>query len=54
MAPDSPLFLCEHVFRDPETSRLHSVRLVVNDAGAAYGVLVVEYVDHQAGSANGP
>ena len=40
--------------RDPESGRLHTVRLVVNDAGAAYGVLVVEYADHQAGPANGP
>jgi hypothetical protein len=53
LAPDSPRFLCEHILRDPETGRLHSIRLVVNDAGAAYGVLVVEYVDHQAGPADG-
>ena len=47
---DAPYFLWEYILRDPESGRFHSVRLVVNDGGAAYGVLVVEYVDHQAGN----
>jgi hypothetical protein len=49
LAPNSPRFLYDHVFRDPDTGRVHSVRFVANDASAAYGVLRVEYVDHQAG-----
>jgi hypothetical protein len=49
LAPNSPRFNYQHVFRDPGTGRVHSLRLVVNDASAAYGVLVVEYLDHQAG-----
>ncbi len=49
LAPNSPRFRCQRVFRDPDTGRLHSLRFVVNDASAAYGVLVVEFVEHQAG-----
>ena len=42
LEPDAPCFLCELFLRDPESGRLHSVRVVVNDSGEAYGVLVIE------------
>lgn len=51
LAPDSPNFQCSLVLRDPHSGRLHRVRVVVNDAAAAYGVLVVEYIEHQVGPA---
>lgn len=49
LAPGSPRFRCENVFRDPDTGRVHLLRLTVNDANAVYGVLLVEHVDYQAG-----
>ncbi len=46
LAPGSPHFLYEYIFRDPEGDRpFRCVRFVVNDATAAYGVLRVVYVE---------
>ena len=47
--PGSPYFEVEWLFRDPVNGSFHSLRLIVNDASAQFGVLRVVYADEGRG-----
>jgi hypothetical protein len=45
LAPDSDKFEVRWVFRDPTTKVFHTLRLIVSDAAAQFGVLRVLFAD---------
>ena len=45
VAPGSPYFLVDHHFLDG--ARAHALLFYVNDAHAAAGVLIIDYVEHR-------
>src|SRR6266566_1425820 len=46
VAKESPNFVCDVILRDPDGDKeLHYFQFIVNDEGAAYGVLRVVYAE---------
>jgi len=50
LAPDSDCFRIDIVFRDPVRRIVHQLELIISDASAPYGVLLVVYAEDRTKS----
>lgn len=49
VAPGSPAFCVQLIFRDPGRGIVHTLLLIVDDASAQYGILRIVYAEDIAG-----
>jgi hypothetical protein len=50
LLPGSEYFCIDLVFRDSGNGILHNLRLIISDAAAHYGILLVDYVEDETGT----
>ncbi len=52
LTPGSDCFRVDLLFRDPVRRITHNLQLIINDSGAQYGVLRIDYAEDFPGPAN--